>query len=320
MEKQIWQSLLDLKSWISNNPNPRENLFLMEQAGEWVWEAIAEPGHEPLLVVINDGNVSDAFPKSAKLKRKNAFAFEIIATGGFNRDSLQFYCEYLAYPLLGWEAIQKGRAITISHFAQSLDGRIATLSGDSKWIGSDANLIHAHRMRALCDGILIGSGTLKADKPALTVRHVEGQNPQRIVLGSSQNGDFESLKNSCSDVIWAIGKADNHEIDGVKCISLETAAEGNSNCEGLLQWLFQNGIHTVYIEGGAQTTSCFLAEGTIDILQLHISPQLFGSGLSGIQLAEIEEVKEAVQFSDFEFQRKGESVMFVGEPQKPASK
>lgn len=319
MEERIWQSILDLKKWIVAREKPFDLIFLIDQGRSWTWTAELPTKSSPLLVVNLGANSPDHFPESAILQRKNLFSFDISSMGNWQTASLQFFANYLAYVFLPWEAQRLGRTVAVSHFAQSLDGRIATESGDSRWIGSDANLIHAHRMRALCEGILIGSGTLKMDQPALTVRHVPGENPQRIVLGSSRNGDFGSLKKSCPDVVWAIGDAQSREEVGVKYISLTSASSGNLACETLLQELYKRGIHSVYIEGGAQTTSCFLEEGMIDILQLHISPQLLGSGISGIQLPEIQKITDSTRFAEFQFLPVGNSIMFVGEPQKPAT-
>ena len=71
------------------------------------------------------------------------------------------------------------------HMASSLDGKIALNNGHSKWIGNEENLKHAHRLRAILDGILVGSSTVKNDSPQLTVRHVEGPNPTRLILSNS---------------------------------------------------------------------------------------------------------------------------------------
>ena len=97
-----------------------------------------------------------------------------------------------------------GRAFAVSHFAQSLDGRIATLAGDSKRIGSPSNLVHAHRMRALSDGVLIGSRTLRRDRPRLTVRHVAGAQPARIVLASSDEG-IDALAGIEGGPVYVVG-------------------------------------------------------------------------------------------------------------------
>ena len=70
------------------------------------------------------------------------------------------------------------------HMAITLDGKISTECGHSKWIGNNENLIHAHRLRAIVDGILVGANTVKLDKPKLNVRHVKGDNPIRLILSN----------------------------------------------------------------------------------------------------------------------------------------
>lgn len=219
--------------------------------------------------------------------------------------------EYLPYALLPWKAASLNRAVTVAHFAQSLDGKIATHTGNSRWIGNHENLLHAHRMRALCEGILIGKGTLTSDEPSLTVRHVPGQNPQRIVLSSSPC-NFESLMQSSGEEIWWVGGKD-HPSDQVRCLAWESLDKENP-CEQLLEYLYQEGISTVFIEGGSRTTSAFLKESVIDIMQFHISPLVFGSGIPGIALPEIEEVDQSISFASWTFLPIGDSMMFVGNP------
>jgi len=99
------------------------------------------------------------------------------------------------------------RAFGISHLAQTLDGRIATVTGDSKWIGSEGNFVHAHRMRALVDGILIGSKTLAKDRPQLTVRHVSGKNPRPIVIGSSPQILKYLIQNRAETIFFITSRA-----------------------------------------------------------------------------------------------------------------
>ena len=92
------------------------------------------------------------------------------------------------------------------------------------------------------------------------------------------------------------------------------AVDGKIKSLDILNCLFQQGIKTVYIEGGAITTSNFLNDGAVDILQLHLSPYLFGSGKQGIVLPDIDKIDESVQFQNFSFFTVGDSVMFVGQP------
>src|SRR5262249_33234305 len=74
------------------------------------------------------------------------------------------------------------KPMTIGHLGQSLDGFIATHAGESRWVTGHENLIHMHRLRALCDVVIVGAGTVAADDPQLTTRLVPGPNPLRVVL------------------------------------------------------------------------------------------------------------------------------------------
>ena len=74
------------------------------------------------------------------------------------------------------------RPITVGHLGQSLDGFIATHAGESQFVTGEENILHLHRMRALCDAVVVGAGTVAADDPQLTTRHVSGPSPLRVVL------------------------------------------------------------------------------------------------------------------------------------------
>lgn len=219
---------------------------------------------------------------------------------------------YSPYCFASLYAKKRKRAFTISHFAQSLDGRIATSSGESKWIGSHGNFIHAHRMRALCDGVLIGSKTLERDKPRLTVRLVEGQNPTRIVLGSSVHS-IDCMTRACRDPILQIGTKSHVKNKHLDFLKLESV-NGMIPTSHILKALFQRGIHSVYIEGGALTTARFLREKTLDVLQLHISPMMLGSGVSTLTLPHVRYVSSSIRFKAHRFLPVDDGIMFIGAP------
>lgn len=231
--------------------------------------------------------------------------------GSLSREEQDFLIDYLPYCFLPLLAKQKKRAISVAHFAQTLDGKIATPTGESKWIGNQENLIHAHRMRALCCSILVGKNTVLEDKPSLTVRHVQGKNPKRVVISSSPC-DMSSLLCEDAEKVLVFGKTDQPDVTGLDYNKL-ASQNGHINCTTILEALFQKGIYTVYIEGGAITTSNFLNDRAVDILQLHLAPMLFGSGQSAIQLPAIDKVNGAVQFNRFRYQSVGDAIMFVGE-------
>ena len=77
---------------------------------------------------------------------------------------------------------RRAAPLTIAHLGQSLDGCIATASGDSYYVTGPDNVVHLHRLRALCDAVIVGASTIERDDPLLTVRHVEGDNPLRVII------------------------------------------------------------------------------------------------------------------------------------------
>ncbi|MEM6317678.1 MAG: RibD family protein [Bacteroidota bacterium] len=234
-------------------------------------------------------------------------------TNHLNSETLLFLQKYLPYALLPLKAKRLGRAISVTHFAQTLDAKIATLSGDSKWIGNAENLTHAHRMRALCSGVLVGCRTVEFDNPKLTVRHVVGPNPTKIILGSPKKNLTDLVENTVEEKIVIFGKLAGQEASKVAFYPLPyDVTTAIISPQAILEKLFELGIETVYIEGGAKTTSNFLNAGAVDVLQLHFAPLIFGSGKTSIELPSIDMVKEAIQFSEYHFLPFGDSMMFTG--------
>lgn len=218
---------------------------------------------------------------------------------------------YLPYCLAPVHARRMGRAFSVSHFAQSLDGRIATRDGDARWIGCDENRRHAHRMRALCDGILIGARTLRTDRPALTVRHAEGVDPVRIVVGAVD--DVACLEEAGPGRIMLIGAGDDGATSSTRVEHVVLPrVNGRIATATILEALYDAGIMSVYIEGGSHTTSAFLAEGNIDVLQLHISPMIIGPGVNSFSPPSVRFVDDAIRLAPHVYRSVGDGMMFVG--------
>ena len=312
MNNELWNLILSLKYKVATLKGELRYCHLRTSGEISFNHLLTDPGAgKDVLIVFHPFEHPD-LQGAALMWIKNHFVAEIIKKGKLEEEEFLFLQIYLPYCFLSFLAKEKGRAIAVAHFAQSLDGRIATQTGDSKWIGNQENLVHAHRMRALCDAILIGSGTLERDKPKLTVRYVKGQNPTRVIVGLSCT-DFSCLQESCPNPVIVIGatpNALNGTIDYL-CIPKEKKRIKSAS---ILTSLYKKGLHTVYLEGGPTTTSYFLEDGTIDILQLHLSPMILGSGKSAIVLPDIEKLSRAIRFEDFCFQKVGNTVMFVGQP------
>lgn len=309
--ENIWNAILNLKEAIKAFNSPIHACWIHEDTG------IVHINETPADITNNILILCDANrpPKLAAIT-----TFELTAVGnvtpiqqiGTNEATILFLKKYLPYCFLSLKAQRLNRAVSISHFAQTLDAKIATNTGDSKWIGNAENLTHAHRMRAICDGVLVGSRTVEADNPKLNVRHVYGKNPVRIVLGNPKS-DFKSLLDCSDEKILIFGKEEIVVQPPLESIVLPKECPTSSiEPLAILAKLFKLGIHSVYVEGGAMTTSNFVNSKAIDILQLHIAPMIFGSGKASIVLPNIETVNEAISFKEYNFLPFGDSMMFTG--------
>ncbi|MEL7154953.1 MAG: RibD family protein [Pseudomonadota bacterium] len=182
----------------------------------------------------------------------------------------------------------------IGQLGQSLDGRIATPTGASKYINGQDALRHLHAIRAEVDAVVIGVGTAVADDPALTTRHVEGPDPVRVIIDPHgrlphdiamlHDGKTEVLALTCCGVESAPGTTSiEMECDG--CEKIEPAA--------ILRALAKRGLHKILIEGGAKTLAGFINAEALDELHLMLAPIILGSGKTGLDLAPIETLDQA---------------------------
>ncbi len=312
--EQIWEAILLLKKKLISNEDPMVYAILSFQESEtkvYINEYDASVADYPS-IVIAEHVMKQLNGLHSRFSQKGLMEIELKKSGKFSSEQLSFIKLYLPYALLPNYAKKEKRAVVVSHFAQSLDGKIATHSGQSQWIGNKENLIHAHRMRALCDAILIGSNTLKKDNPSLTVREVTGENPVKIVVGSAEDGDFTSLVKNKAKVLYFTNKSNNKVASCVETI-IGTSANGHISCEKILNALFAKGIHSIYIEGGNKTSSLFLKENSIDIVQLHIAPMILGSGIDNFSLPSINSIDESITFNKYFFTPIGNHIMFTGE-------
>lgn len=312
-ENKIWKALLRLAAAVKSYPNDFNCCSFTYQESELSvqFDALPTSVDQPLVFVSFTPINPSLAPTVTVVQLLNLIDVKPLQQGKLSMEELQFLQRYLPYCFLSLKAKRTKRAVSIAHFAQSLDGKIATHSGDSKWIGNEENLIHAHRMRAMCDAILIGKATLLADQPSLTVRKVEGENPRKVVVGSP-NGNFQCLaKDNSKDSVLLIGQQASTLNQEVQYVQLQ-GENGKIDSRDILALLYEKSLHSVYIEGGAKTTSNFLHDQGVDILQLHIAPMVFGSGIQGVVLPKIEAVAESIQFQHFQYQNIGDSIMFVG--------
>lgn len=172
------------------------------------------------------------------------------------------------------------RPYILLKWAETADGFIARSDGDSKWISNELARQWVHKTRTEEDGILVGSGTALADNPMLTARDWPGTNPTRIVLDRSArlaanlnlfDGSVPTRWYTCT-ASQGIGAAEHVRVDRERFL------------ENVLQDLFQQGIHSILVEGGTQTINAFLTEGLWEEAYQFISETTFGEGISAPKL------------------------------------
>lgn len=187
--------------------------------------------------------------------------------------------------------------MVLGQVGQSLDGRIATAKGHSHYINGAAGLAHLHRLRAVCDAVVVGCGTVLVDDPQLTVRRVAGPNPARVVL--DPRGRLPLHARVLAEdgvrrlVIMAEGAAAALPA-GVELVRLP-AREGRMEPAAILAALAERGLRRILIEGGAETVSRFLAAGCLDRLHIMISPIILGDGRASFRLPPVERLDEALR-------------------------
>jgi riboflavin-specific deaminase-like protein len=195
-------------------------------------------------------------------------------------------------------ATPRGRRFVVAHLGQSLDGRIATESGHSHYIGCRESLLHLHRLRALVDAVVVGVGTVLADAPRLTTRHCAGPDPVRVVLDPRTRLTAEASVVADRAAPTVVVHADDvaPTLPGhVETVALASDPTGALPPAAVLAALAARGLARVLIEGGGRTVSSFVAARTVDRLQFAVAPLLIGSGRPALSLPVVETLEAALR-------------------------
>ena len=187
-------------------------------------------------------------------------------------------------------------SMVVGQIGQSLDGRIATLSGHCDISGS-AGLDHLHRLRSVVDAVVVGAGTVRADNPQLTVRRVSGPSPARVAIDPRTTIDT-SARICAPDGVRRITitveqppTSTSQEVEKITLPLTGTLIDPSA----ILAALFARGLRRVLIEGGPRTISHFLAAGCLDRLHVMVAPLILGSGLPSLALPPIARVTDALR-------------------------
>jgi diaminohydroxyphosphoribosylaminopyrimidine deaminase/5-amino-6-(5-phosphoribosylamino)uracil reductase len=180
---------------------------------------------------------------------------------------------------------RSGRPLVILKTAISLDGRVASASGEPIWITGPASRVLVHRWRAEADAVAVGIGTALADDPLLTAREVAAhRQPARVVFDSGARLPLDSkLVRSVGEaplLVIASAEAERSRLDGLRGAGAEVlVASGRDSAERLhaaLDTLGRRGVTSLFLEGGPRLTAAFAASGEIDETRLFVAPVLLG--------------------------------------------
>lgn len=197
------------------------------------------------------------------------------------------------------------RPYVVVKYAQSLDGRIATSVGDSRWISSEAERMMSHSMRAHCDAVMAGIGTVINDDPRLTVRLVSGSSPIRIILDSKLRMPAKAkvLSEEGTTVILTTERSEaerRRELTkrGAEIVVL-SQRDGRVELGEALHYLRRRGIESILVEGGARViTSLLASRGLADRLVVSIAPSVLGRGIEAVGDLGISDVTSRLQLGN----------------------
>jgi diaminohydroxyphosphoribosylaminopyrimidine deaminase/5-amino-6-(5-phosphoribosylamino)uracil reductase len=205
--------------------------------------------------------------------------------------------------------------------AATLDGKIATRNGESKWISNEASRRLVHGVRNEVDAVVVGVGTILKDDPLLTARIRGGRDPVRIILDSRLRipEDARVIGVSSSRTLIATttlaprDKIERLQRAGAQVVLVESK-NGKVDLRSFLSKLGELGMMSILVEGGSQVNGAFLDGGLIDKLLLFLSPRMMGDpqALGIFQGKGFEHLKEAASVEDIKIRRIGEDILVEG--------
>jgi 3,4-dihydroxy 2-butanone 4-phosphate synthase/GTP cyclohydrolase II len=206
--------------------------------------------------------------------------------------------------LLGRVRPRADRPYVVLKFAQTLDGRIATSTGDAKWISTEAERTLSHALRAACDCVAVGIGTVMQDNPQLTVRMVAGASPMRVILDSTARMPLTAqvLRGEAATTVLTTDRATDErraalQRVGARVEVVATSADG-VDLPSALDRLRRSGVRSMLVEGGAKVLTSMLAAGVVDRIIVAVSPLIIGAGTEAVRGLGVTRVTEGIRLEN----------------------
>lgn len=266
------------------------------------------------------GGLLDVNPKVAGKGFKILEDAGIHVEYGFLQDELRKQNEVF------FKWIEHKKPFIVLKAAMTLDGKIATATGQSKWITNETSRAYGYKLRDIYDGIMVGINTVIEDNPMLTARVDGGKNPIRIVVDSSLKIDINAnlvQDKSAKTIVATTDKADKDKIlklqaQDVDVIVVDKDKNDKVDIEKLLDILGQQNICSILVEGGATLSGSFVAKKLVDKVYFFIAPKIIGGKEAKTPVAGtgILNLQEALALKDIQIEKLEEDVLIIGRVDK----
>ena len=218
--------------------------------------------------------------------------------------------------------IEQNKPFIAMKAAMTLDGKIATVSGQSKWITNEKSRRYGYKLRDIYDGIMVGINTVKEDNPSLTARIEGGQNPVRIVLDSSLDIDLAAnviTDKQAKTIIATTGRAERAKITaleklGIQVLIVDKDAEGRVDIVKLMDMLGQQNICSILAEGGGSVHGSLIENHLVDRVYFFIAPKIIGgaNAKNPVMGSGISALNEAVELAETEVLQLDGDILITG--------
>ena len=266
------------------------------------------------------GGLLDVNPKVAGKGFKILEDAGIHVEYGFLQDELRKQNEVF------FKWIEHKKPFVVLKAAMTLDGKIATATGQSKWITNETSRAYGYKLRDIYDGIMVGINTVIEDNPMLTARVDGGKNPIRIVVDSSLKIDINAnvvQDKSAKTIVATTDKADKDKIlklqaQNVDVIVVDKDENDKVDIEKLLNILGQQNICSILVEGGATLSGSFVAKKLVDKVYFFIAPKIVGGKEAKTPVAGtgILNLQEALALKDIQVEKLDEDILIIGRVDK----
>ncbi|MEE2640553.1 MAG: bifunctional diaminohydroxyphosphoribosylaminopyrimidine deaminase/5-amino-6-(5-phosphoribosylamino)uracil reductase RibD [Planctomycetota bacterium] len=214
------------------------------------------------------------------------------------------------------KSIQQKKPWVIAKYAMTMDGRIATRSGDSQWISNESSRRRVHQLRGQVDGILVGSRTVIRDNPTLTARPTGPRQPTRMVMDSQALLPLDShLLETAREIpvqVFSHQDADSQKIKAIRDAGaevLQTELGPGERIDWILREMGQRQMSYLLVEGGGGLLGEFFQAGEIDEVQCYVAPRIVGNGISPANFAGPDNMSDSLDFQLHEVEQLDDNLL-----------